>query len=127
MGPSVEINVRFLITCLNILLLWLLGLETPVRLMTKFSPPTHPSVQNITQKMTGYQGFQFQNLQSFEVEKALQNPNVRKSTGCDGIPSVALKLGATELTNPLTSLFNSCITLGEWPLGWKRGEWTPFF
>ena len=81
MGPSVEINVRFLITCLNILLLWLMGLETPVRLMTKFSPPTHPSVQNITQNMTGYQGFQSQNLQSFEVEKALQNPNVRKSTG----------------------------------------------
>ena len=86
---------------------------------------THPSVQNITQKMTGYQGFQFQNLQSFEVEKALQNVNVRKSTGWDGIPPMALKLGATELTNPLTSLFNSCITLGEWPLGWKRGEWTP--
>ena len=88
---------------------------------------TQPSVQSITQNMAGYQGFQFQNLQSFEVEKALQNPNVRKSTGCDGIPPVALKLGATELTNPLTSLFNSCITLGEWPLGWKRGEWTPFF
>ena len=88
---------------------------------------THPSVQNITQKMTGYQGFQFQNLQSFEVEKALQNVNVRKSTGWDGIPPMALKLGATELTNPLTSLFNSCITLGEWPLGWKRGEWTPVF
>ena len=66
-------------------------------------------------------------LQSFEVEKALQNVNVRKSTGWDGIPPMALKLGATELTNPLTSLFNSCITLGEWPLGWKRGEWTPVF
>ena len=38
---------------------------------------------------------------------------------------MALKLVATELTNPLTSLFNSCITLGEWPLGWKSGEWTP--
>ena len=35
-----EANVRFLITCVNILLLWLIGLETPVRLMTKFSPPT---------------------------------------------------------------------------------------
>ena len=28
---------------------------------------THPSVQNITQKMTGYQGFQFQNLQSLSL------------------------------------------------------------
>ena len=52
--------------------------------------------------MTGYQGFQFQNLQSFQVEKALQNLNVRKSNGRDGIPPMALKLGATELTNPLT-------------------------
>ena len=52
---------------------------------------TRPSVQNITQKMTGYQDFQFQNLQSFEVEKALQNLNVRKSTGWDDIPPMALK------------------------------------
>ena len=56
---------------------------------------------------------------------ALQNVNVRKSTGSDFIPPMALKLVATELTDPLTSLFNSCITLGEWALGWKRGEWTP--
>ena len=88
---------------------------------------THPSVQNIMQNMTGYQGFHFQNLQSFEVEKALQNLNVRKSTGWDGIPPMALKLGASELTNPLTSLFNSCITLGEWLMGWKRCESPPVF
>ena len=74
---------------------------------------THPSVQSITQNMTGYQGFHFQNLQSFEVEKALQNLSVRKSTGWNGIPPMTLKLGALELTNPLTVLFNSCITLGE--------------
>lgn len=60
--------------------------------------------------MTGFQGFLFQNLQSFEVEKARQKLNVRKSTGWDGIPPMALKLGVSELTNPLTSLFNSCIT-----------------
>ena len=62
------------------------GLETPVWL-------------SIMQNMTGYLGFQFQNLQSFEVEKVLQNLNVRKSTGWDCIPPMALKLGATELTN----------------------------
>ena len=78
---------------------------------------THPGVQNITQNLTRFQGFHFQNLQSFEVEKALQNLNVRKSTGWDGIPPMALKLRASELTNPMTSLFNSCITLGEWLMG----------
>ena len=93
MGPPVEISMRFLITCVNILLLWLMGLETPVWL-------------SVMQNITGYQGFQFQNLQSFEVEKVLQNLNVRKSTGWDCIPPMALKLGATELTNLLMSLFN---------------------
>ena len=77
--------------------------------------------------MARYQGFQIQNLQSFKVEKALQNLSVMKSTEWDGIPRMALKLGATELTNPLMSLFNLSITLGEWPMGWKKGEWTPVF
>ena len=81
---------------------------------------THPSVQNIMQNMTGYQGFHFQNLQSFEVEKVLQNLNVRKSTSWDSIPPMTVKLGASELTNSLTSLFNSCITLGEWLMGFLR-------
>ena len=35
---------------------------------------------------------------------------------------MALMLGATELTNLLTSLFNLCINLGEWPICWKKGE-----
>ena len=81
---------------------------------------THPSVQNIMQNMTGYQGFHFQNLQSFEVEKVLQNLNVRKSTSWDSIPPMAVKLGASEQTNPLTSLFNSCITLVEWFMRFLR-------
>ena len=80
-----------------------MGLGTPVWL-------------SIMQNTTGFQGFQFQNLQGFEVEKVMQNLNVRKSTGWDCIPPMALKLGATELTNVLTSLFNLCITLGEWPI-----------
>ena len=82
---------------------------------------TQPSVQSITQNMTRYQGFpEFQNLQSFEVEKALQNLNVRKSTGWDGIPLMTLKLGATELTNPLISLFNSSIAVSHGPWDGKR-------
>ena len=70
-----------------------MGLGTPVWL-------------SIMQNTTGFQGFQFQNLQGFEVEKVMQNLNVRKSTGWDCIPPMALKLGATELTNLLMSLFN---------------------
>ena len=95
--------------------------------ITDSSFVAHASVQNITEKMIGHQGFQFRNLERLEVETTLQNINPRKSTGWDGVPPKAFKLGARELSGPLTMLYNSCITLGEWPAVWKKGEWTPVF
>ena len=38
-----------------------------------------------------------------------------------------LKIGAEELALPLSTLFNSCISKGEWPSDWKRGDWTPVY
>ncbi|PFX14021.1 putative 115 kDa protein [Stylophora pistillata] len=77
--------------------------------------------------MIGHQDFQFRNLEILEVETALESINPRKSTGWDGVPPKAFKLGARELSGPLTAVYNSCITLGEWPAVWKKGEWTPVF
>ena len=66
--------------------------------------------------MTGYQGFQFQNLQSFEVEKALQNLNVRKSTGSDGLPPMALK---RLMGSYFTDRYNR-VKLGSVVSEWQR-------
>ena len=95
--------------------------------ITDSSFVTHSSVRNITENMIGHQDFQFRNLEILEVETALESINPRKSTGWDGVPPKAFKLGARELSGPLTALYNSCITLGEWPAVWKKGEWTPVF
>ena len=38
-----------------------------------------------------------------------------------------MKMGAEELSQPLTILFNSCIHNGKWPSGWKHGNWTPIY
>ena len=68
---------------------------------------THASVQSIINNSTGTDNFQFQRLNHVEVETALQGLyNTRKSDGWDGILSMALKIGASELSIPLTALYN---------------------
>lgn len=61
------------------------------------------------------------------METALQGLNISKSDGWDAIPSMALKIGASELSIPLTTLYNACISSCEWPAMWKRGDWVPVF
>ena len=61
------------------------------------------------------------------METALQGLNTRKRDGWDGIPSMGLKIGASELSIPLTTLYNACISSCEWPSIWKRGDWVPVF
>ena len=39
----------------------------------------------------------------------------------------ALKIGAKELSVPLTTLFNSCINKNAWPSEWKCGHWAPVY
>ncbi|XP_065062429.1 uncharacterized protein LOC135689205 [Rhopilema esculentum] len=34
-------------------------------------------------------------------------------------------MNAEQLAPSLTSLYNSCITQGKWPIEWKKGEWAP--
>ena len=38
-----------------------------------------------------------------------------------------LKIGAEELSKPLTTLFNSCIGNSVSPSDWKRGDWTAVY
>jgi len=61
------------------------------------------------------------------VEIALQGLNTSKSHGWDGIPSMALKIGASESSIPLTTLYNACISSCEWSAMWKRGHWVSVF
>ena len=69
-----------------------------------------PSVQTITENMGDDQCCQFRNLDRLEVENPLHGLNPRKSTGWDGLPPMAFKIGAQELSWLLTSLYNSCIS-----------------
>ena len=62
-----------------------------------------------------------------QVLAVLESLNANKATGCDAIPAKVMKIGAKELSQPLTTLFNSCIHNRVWPSDWKRGDWTPVY
>eukprot|EP00794_Sanderia_malayensis_P004328 gene4328-4901_t len=87
----------------------------------------HPSVTIIREQGNGHTNFTFKEFQQQEIRNSLQKLDVKKATGCDGISPELMKMTANQLTPSLTTLFNNCIRLKEWPSLWKRGEWRPAF
>ena len=71
----------------------------------------HPCVQRIQYEtdMNSTQTIKIESVTQGQVLAALDSLNINKATGTDGIPSKALKVGANELSAPLTTLFNSCM------------------
>ena len=87
----------------------------------------HPSVRHIVHREENHSTFDFRTVHTEDVRKALKELNPNKAVGWDLIPPWALKLGADELSSPLTTLYNNCLSHGIWPSEWKRGEWVPVF
>ncbi|CAB4026008.1 dynactin subunit 2-like, partial [Paramuricea clavata] len=73
---------------------------------------SHTSLTNIT-------------LSENEVLNCLQNINVSKASGPDGIPGRLLKAIATEITPSLTKVFNLSLCSGKVPSAWKTALITP--
>ena len=70
----------------------------------------YPGVQQIQQETNhGKQTINVNPVTQGQVLAVLESLNIRKATGNDGIPAEVLKIGAEELSKPLTTLFNSCI------------------
>ena len=86
----------------------------------------HPSIQRIKQESENWSLTpNVKPVTQGQVLVALESLNTNKATGCDGIPAKVMKIGAKELSQPLTDLFNSCIHNSVWPSDWKHGDWTP--
>ena len=62
-----------------------------------------------------------------EIAVALSNLDPTNSTGHDLLPSKILKIASSELSYPLTDLYNRFIESCDWPLQWKKGDWVPVF
>ena len=59
------------------------------------------------------------------IIEIVQNLNIKKAHGCDGISASMLKLCAAEIAVPLLIIFNRCITSGEFPDSWKYANVQP--
>ena len=88
----------------------------------------HPCVQRIQYENRNFtQTIAIESATQGQVHAALDSLNVNKATGTDGFPPKALKIGAKELSPPLTTLFNSCINKNAWPSEWKCRHWAPVY
>lgn len=69
--------------------------------------------------------FDFENITTSQVQRALEDLNPKKSGGWESRISPRLfKLAAIGTTPSLASLFNSCLRQRKWPTAWKMGDWT---
>jgi hypothetical protein len=60
-----------------------------------------------------------------EVTKELQNLDITKAPGPDGIPTYILKTCANEISPLLTELFNNSLSTSKVPSEWKRANVVP--
>lgn len=62
-----------------------------------------------------------------EVVKAIEELDVDKGPGMDGIPPLLLKNCSTALASPITSLFNRSLHDRMFPVAWKSASIIPIY
>ena len=102
------------------------NLKDPVaRAIEKFK--THPSVLIIKDKIFQGNNFSFTEVSQFEIEKKIENINVKKTTTHRNIPPKVLKTSAMVTAETLLQLFKQALTTGEFPSNLKNADVTPVF
>lgn len=84
----------------------------------------YPSIEAIIRnKRSNTVGFNSTNIEV--VQQLLQDININKSSGHNSITPKLVKLSATAIAAPITSIFNSAIIKCKYPRQWKKGQITP--
>ena len=66
--------------------------------------------------------FRFRRIDVDEFSKLIAGLKTNKATGLDQIPARALKVGASVVSQPLTYILNSSLSLGIFPDKWKLAK-----
>jgi hypothetical protein len=72
-------------------------------------------------------GFDFMPVNTAEVEHALNSAPLSGSIGSDNISGRMLRLSSGAASSIITKLFNTSLTLSEFPAAWKTAVVTPVF
>ena len=95
------------------------------RAIEKFK--THPSVPIINDKIFQGNKFSFTEVSQTEMEKEIDNLNVKKATAHKNIPLKVLKTSAMVTAETLQQRFNQALTSGEFLSNLKNAGVTPVF
>jgi len=92
-----------------------------------YDPLQHPSIVEIKRKMEieSEKSFVFQKVTEEKVEKIVNNINIKKGTGVDGIPAKVVKNCKEAIIPNLTLLINLSVEHCIFPDRLKQAQVTP--
>ena len=91
------------------------------------APPSTGKPQASSASVDTHETFSFTAIAQESVKKSLSNMNLWKAVGPDGIPNHVLNGYAATLAEPVTLIFNCCLTSSLFPMQWIQGVIKPLF
>jgi hypothetical protein len=92
-----------------------------------FSETYFNNLREILDQQMPKSEFNIQFINAFEVKKIIDNLNIRKSTGIDGISTRILKHCGDTITQAIASIINNSIACGVFPESLKFARVLPIF
>ena len=86
----------------------------------------HPSLIEIKKQNDCTNKFVFEKVTTDKVEKIINNINIKKATGADGIPAKIIKCSKSSIAPQITSILNMSIDQSVFPDKLKKAQVTPF-
>ena len=71
--------------------------------------------------------FVFEKVTTDKVEKIINNINIKKATGADGIPAKIIKCSKSIIAAQITSILNMSIDQSVFPDNLKKAQVTPLY
>ena len=94
---------------------------------TVYDPSDHPSLIEIKKQNDYTNKFVFEKVTTNKVEKIINNINIKKATGADGIPAKIIKCSKSIIAPQITSILNMSIDQNVFPDKLKKAQVTPLY
>ena len=92
-------------------------------------PENHPSIKAIKENgpEEGYTSFNFKPVDQQMVTKSIKKLNPKKAIGIDQLPAKLIKAGSEALAGPISTIFNLCAKLNQFPDDLKSAQVCPIY
>ena len=94
---------------------------------TVYDPSDHPSLKEIKKQNDCTNKFVFEKVTTDKVEKIINNINIKKATGADGIPAKIIKCSKSIIAPQITSILNMSIDQSVFPDKLKKAQLTTLY